>query len=292
MRSDVQSWVGERQSSKKQTQHLLKLLEIGFVSPAEFRDEVFLIAIKQSRNCPNPLRALECWKALAVLSSTFPPSERCFYPFLNYFKSQALTNKNTEVREWARYIFARILKVYENESRRGIPSLNEIEAILNKKQMPLRVYFMNGHDIVLYMESYTTIKHLRDEIVQKTQLKKEMFPYFSIYEVCEKKETYEERYLENDVLLSDVLDRWDKEKDTDSAADFKLYFRIRIFFPLDYKEEDSVVMFYNQMLYEYRLGRYPCEEKDVVTLAALACQNEFGNSLPEPDAEFRYFYLL
>lgn len=264
----------------------MKLLEIGFVSPAEFRDEIFLIAIKQSRNCPNPVIALEYWRAFAVLSSTFPPSERLYCPILNYLKNQALTHKETEVREWARYIFARVLKVYENEIRRGIPSLNEIEAILKKKMMPLKVYFMNGHEIILNMESYTTIKHIRNEIVEKAQLKPEMCPYFSIYEVCEKKETFEERYLENDVLLSDVLDRWDKEKDTDSSSDFKLYFRIRIYYPLNYKEVDSVVMFFNQMLYEYKLGRYPCEEKDVVTLAALACQNEFGNALPEPDADF------
>jgi len=66
---------------------------------------------------------------------------------------------------------------------------------------------------------------------------------------------------------------WDFEKKTNKdktdELDFKMYLRVRIYFPLKENDLDSVTMYHTQMVYEVVNSRFNMKEKDIITLASL-----------------------
>jgi len=58
----------------------------------------------------------------------------------------------------------------------------------------------------------------------------------------------EERFIENTEKLVDILANWELEKilQKKDIPDFKIYLRVRIYWDVDDKDIDNIVMFYTQ----------------------------------------------
>ena len=63
------------------------------------------------------------------------------------------------------------------------------------------------------MDSYHTANEVKEKILEKIQMNFARIGYFALYEVCIKKDVIEERYIENDDKIMDVLSLWEIEKE-------------------------------------------------------------------------------
>lgn len=56
-----------------------------------------------------------------------------------------------------------------------------------------------------------------------------------------------------------------------------MYLRVRVFFPLKENDLDTVTMYYTQMVYDVTNGRLALKENDIITLASLQLQVDYGD---------------
>lgn len=277
---NILSYSGDRKSSKNEIRHAQKLILMCMNAPSEVRDEVFFQLIKQLQNNPHKDKLIRVWKLFSVLSSVFPPSDTTYYAILNYLQAYSQDKNNDEdMRGYAKYNFYRLVRSFEDEVRKEPPSVEEIKYVEAKKQIMVPFYFMTGAHTLVPIESYSTAQEVKESIFTKLDLNKQRLNYYSLYEICEKTDVIEERFIENNERILDLLSSWEYEKNLckNNKPSFKMYLRVRVFFEMKESDLDTVVMYYTQMVYDVVNGRIPLKENDIITLAALQMQVDFGD---------------
>lgn len=228
-----------------------KLIEILMNNSAEIKDECFLQLIKQTRDNPYLDPNTNEWKLMAVLASYVTPSEYFIYHFLNYLNTIFTEEKFEDARIWAMFILQRTLATNKNTERMVLPLKEEIIAIEDRKKMKVEVNFMNGAREVFFIESFTTIDSLKDQIIAKYDLGEEHKLNYGIFEVCRKDDVFEETFVDDHVKILDVLSSWTNEYEFQCKKDgvteidirFKLYFKIRFDFSPENIEQETLVYF-------------------------------------------------
>jgi len=90
------------------------------------------------------------------------------------------------------------------------------------------VHLMNGTYLQCYMESWETFEDLKTEVMTRLGLDNEKRNIFGFQEVVEKKDCYEERYLDDFFSCTEILGFWNSyRKSRSDLRDFKLYFNLR-----------------------------------------------------------------
>lgn len=279
---NILSYCGERKSSKEEIRHAQKLVLIGMNSAGEIRDEIYMQIVKQLIGNPNDDKCARVWKLLAVISSVFPPTDSLFYPFLNYLHTVANDAKSSnDFKSYAKLAFKRLYRAFNDEVRKEPPSSEEIKFIEARKQIMVPFYLMTGANTYVAVESYSNALDVKEAIMKKLELNIQRLNYYSLYEICERKDVIEERFIENHERILDLYSLWEVEKkinkSKDDVPDFKMYLRVRIFYSLKETDIDSVTMFYTQMVYDVVNSRFPMKESDIITLAALQMQVDRGD---------------
>jgi hypothetical protein len=223
-----------------------KLIEILMNNSAEIKDECFLQLIKQTRDNLQLDPNTNEWRLMAILVSYVTPSEYFIYYFLNYLNTVFTTEKFEDARVWAMFVLQRTLSTNKNTERVVLPLKEEIQAIEERKKMKVDIHFPNGSKEVYFIESFTTISCLKDQVIGKYDLGEEFKLHFGILEVCRKDNAYEETYVDDQVKILDVLSSWTNEYEFQCKKEevmevdirFKLYFKIRFdFAPLTIEHE-------------------------------------------------------
>jgi hypothetical protein len=108
---------------------------------------------------------------------------------------------------------------------------------------------MTGDRFQVNVESYSTVFEVKEMIMAKLNINMARFPYYQLYEVCRKKTCIEERFLENEEKIMDILSLWEFESGrfVDEEPDFRLYLRLRLFYRLRNNDVDGVAIFYSQV---------------------------------------------
>lgn len=228
-----------------------KLIEILMNNSAEIKDECFLQLIKQTRDNPYLDPNTNEWKLMAILASYVTPSEYFIYHFLNYLHTVFTEEKFEDARIWAMFVLQRTLATNKNTERMVLPLKEEIIAIEDRKKMKVEVNFMNGAREVYFIESFSTIESLKDQIIAKYELGEEHKLFYGIFEVCRKDDVFEETYVDEHVKILDVLSSWTNEYEFQCKKDgvtemdirFKLYFKIRFDFPPENIEQSTLVYY-------------------------------------------------
>jgi hypothetical protein len=150
------------------------------------------------------------------------------------------------------------------------------------KPIDVQVNFFSDTNAKVKIESYTTIKELRTLTMKKLHLNVSKIPYYGIYEICNKKDVIEERFLDENLRVVDILTLWNREardaEKRNEKTDFKFYLKIFIYYQYTDNDVDSVSMVYYQSLYDYLNGKYNLSEKEVIQLAAFALLSQFGSN--------------
>jgi hypothetical protein len=271
----------DRTSTKKPVDHAKKIVALTLNSKEEMRDEAYVQVLKQMKNHKDPNKTLKGWNFLAILASSYAPSERLYYSILNFLFFEIKNNNDPNIVNRANYIFARLFKTFTSK-RKNIPSDNEISHIEQLTPIYIPVHFFSNSSVYNAVESYTTVRELKNMVMKELNFSSNRGPYFGIYEVCNKKNQVEERFIDDSEKICDVMSLWDKEIEESlknkEQVEFKLYLKIFIHYNYTETDNDTITIVFTQSVYDVINGKYILKEQDIVTLAALQLLVNYSNN--------------
>ena len=266
------SYMGDRKSSKAPILHAKKYIKIVLIGSQILRDEAYLQIYKQlhSNNKYNSL--MRGWKFMAIMASCFVPKNNDIYNIiLNFLFFEMQNEKEQQIINHIKYIFVRMIRIKSKE-RHHAPSEEEINCIEKLLSIELPVKFFTGNQTTIKVESYTTIKELKMELMKKLDFNIQKAIYYSIYEICEKKSGTEERFIDDGEKVCDILSVWNNEielmKRKGESCKFHLYLKLLIYHPFDKDDIDTLSVVYYQTLYDVISGKHPVDENKIIDLAA------------------------
>ena len=276
---NLMSYMGDRSSSKSPQLHVIKHTRLAMSSPEEVKDEAYLQVIKQITRNPNPTRCTRGWNLLAIMASCYPPSMELFHALIHYLLD-IIKSGDEDLSKRANYIAIRLSKTFE--SRRKIsPSDLEIKHVEAMKPIVIQMNFFSGAATSCQVESYTTVRELKTIVMKKLSLNISRIPYFSIYEMCYKPDSIEERYLNEFEKVCDILSVWQKEieahKKKNINIEFKFFLKLLLYYDYNIEDLDSVTMTYVQTNFEVIKGRYNLTEDEIIDLGAVQLFIDYGH---------------
>lgn len=221
-----------------------RLIEILLNNPAEIKDECFFQLIKQTTENPHQTRTLNEWKLLAIVASFVSPSESFLYFFINKMEKIFGETLSDDVKQWTKYIVKRVLQTNEKSERFVLPCVEELRAIEDRRKIPLEVYFPNGASEIFFLESYSTLEELKDEIVLKYSFPADFKSFYGFYEYCSKRELNEENFIDDKIKAMDVVGSWSNEidflkKKQEDDPEFTFSLHYRLYFVIRFHFENS-----------------------------------------------------
>ena len=277
------SYMCDRKSSKKSSQHANKYIKLVHLGSPILRDEAYLQIYKQLHKNKKTDSLMRGWKFLAILSSSFLPDNKDIYNIiLNFLFFELQNNQNEQIKNHINYIFVRMVKA-RNRERKMVPCSEEIEYIESLKQIHIPIYYFNGKHTIIKIESYTTFKDIKKMIMNKLDFNTQRAIFYSIYEICYKTSGTEERFLDDNEIICDVLSIWksDIRKSKTNKEDilFRFYLKLLIYYPYDETIIDNIAIEFYQTVYDVISGKFNLSEEEILILGALQLVNEFGNDV-------------
>ena len=277
------SYMLDRKSSKKGIQHVTKFIKLVKMGNKMLRDEAYLQIYKQLHKNKKKESIMLGWKIFAVIASSFIPSNKDILNIiLNFLFFEIQETDDEQIRMHINYIFVRMFKAKKRE-RKMVPCTEEIEYIENLKSIQIPIYYFNGKHTIIKIESYTTFKDVKAIIMDKLDFNRQRAIFYSIYEICYKSNGTEERFLDDNEIICDVLSLWKsdikKHQDNNEKVIFRFYLKILIYFPYDESIIDNIAIEYYQTLYDVISGKFNLSECEILILGALQLVNEFGNDI-------------
>ena len=277
------SYMLDRKSSKKGIQHVTKFIKLVKMGNKMLRDEAYLQIYKQLHKNKKKESIMLGWKIFAVIASSFIPSNKDILNIiLNFLFFEIQETDDEQIRMHINYIFVRMFKAKKRD-RKMVPCTEEIEYIENLKSIQIPIYYFNGKHTIIKIESYTTFKDVKAIIMDKLDFNRQRAIFYSIYEICYKSNGTEERFLDDNEIICDVLSLWKsdikKHQDNNEKVIFRFYLKILIYFPYDESIIDNIAIEYYQTLYDVISGKFNLSECEILILGALQLVNDFGNDI-------------
>lgn len=159
-------------------------------------------------------------------------------------------------------------------------SPEEIKYTEEMKPMQVKIYFFSGTYTSIPYESYTTLDEIKHSIMMKLKLKVSRIPYYALLEILEKNDSTEERILEEEEKVVDMLAMWEYDLERFAKArvkaDFKIYLKILLHYGFTETDIDQVTLNFYQGLYDIIQGKFNLTDDDVGKLAALQMIAMYG----------------
>jgi len=184
----------DRKTSKKPIDHVRKHLTITMNANFAIKDEAYLQVLKQIKENPDEENTKRGWNFLAILSACFAPSPSLYYSILNYLLFEIKHNTDKVIVQRSNYIFIRLVNSF-GRKRKHIPSNNEITHIENMKTMIIPIYFFSEAFVFMPVESYTTIKDLKTNLMKKMKFSQNKIQYYCLQEIKNKKDVFGKNIL-------------------------------------------------------------------------------------------------
>ena len=276
------SYMGDRKSSKSPILHAKKYVKLVLIGNQILRDEAYLQIYKQLHGNIRYNSYMRGWKLMAIMASCFVPKNNDIYNIiLNFLFFEMQSEKEAQVINHIKYIFVRMIRI-KGKERHHVPSEEEINSIEKLISIELPVKFFSGNQTVIKVESYTTIKDLKMELMKKLDFNIQRGIYYSIYEICEKKSGTEERFIDDGEKVCDILSVWNNEIETmkkkGETCKFHLYLKLLIYYPFDKDDIDTLSVIYYQTTYDVISGKHPVDENKIIELAAYQLVVEFDDN--------------
>ena len=273
------SYMKIRKSSKQPLLHAKKILRLVKQASPILKDEAYLQVYKQLHDNHEYESFMSAYKMMAILASCFVPDNKNIYLFiLQFLYNEMKENKNILILNHVKYIFARMLKTNERE-RKNVPCKEELEFIEYLRPIPIMIYLFDGTKVNIDVESYTSIKEVKEKVINNLFLDNQNSMNYCLYEICTKADGTEERFLDDSERICDIISVWKSEMDKDVIKKidsfFRFYFRILIFSPFEKDDVDTLGRVYYQNSYDVIVGRFPLNVDKIITLASLQLFNEF-----------------
>ena len=273
------SYMGDRKSSKIPLMHARKYVKLVLIGNDILRDEAYLQIYKQLHDNRKTASIMRGWKLLAIISSCFVPKNKDIYNLMLHFLFYEVQNeKNQQIVNHIKYIFVRMIRMKGRE-RHHVPCEEELGCIEKLVPIDLPVKFFTGNQTNVRVESYTTIRDLKVELMNRLDFNIQRAIYYSIYEICEKKSGTEERFIDDSEKVCDILSVWNNEMERDKKqgdiSKFHFYLKLLIYYPFEKDDIDTLSVVYHQTVYDVISGKHPVDERKIINLAAYQLVIEF-----------------
>mmetsp|Transcript_1353 Transcript_1353/g.1633 ORF Transcript_1353/g.1633 Transcript_1353/m.1633 type:complete len:783 (+) Transcript_1353:120-2468(+) len=265
-------YCGDKASKKAKWHHAQVFLAFAVAPVEQLHDEIFCQLIKQSNDNPNVQSLESVWELIALSCGLIKPSPALMPYFRSHIVHAIEAPQSQKVKRFAEYALLRLRKGEDLEPRVEVPSRAEIEASIAHKPMVAQVSLINQFESDVEIESWTTIQEVAEAMCTRLQIK-DGTP-FALFEV---NEAEEERVLEPEDRVLDVLAFWEREVSRFPKKSFKIQFKVRLFFDIHEDDARAVELSYYQAVFDVTDSRYPCTREDAVILAAFECQEKFGD---------------
>ena len=275
---NITGYMGDRSSRKDDGGHAEKVIKTCLSSSEEIRDEVYCQLAKQTNQNPDQDSRRKGWQLICICAGCFSPSTTLLPHFVHYCKT---AYDDPTCGTLAQRAVRALLKSSKLGPRRETPLPMELNAMASLNPVLMRVYHMDGTYEVLPVCSWTTAGDLNR--MMAFQLKLTDASAFSVYEMTPE---YEERFLEADERVLDLVAYWQRLHDEEKGAakakalsahhTFRLVYKVRYYF--DPAVDDAAAMdeFYRQTVYDIVRMRYPSNLEKCKALAALQLVVEYG----------------
>lgn len=297
---NIMSYMGDRKSSKKPTDHAKKMLKNLMLAPAGLRDEALFQLCKQTTENPRVESTVKGWELMMYCLATFPPSKGLKSFITDYLDKSAAEAAGTkpQIQVLAKSCKERLPLIVGLGQRRQVPSSLELDCLREGKPVPIRINLINGGFKTFNVEPYTLVQDVLDMCINKWSIT--VGAPFALYEAAP--EPNVERILDPKDRILDVLAAWenrallekeevkddDKKKKGKDAPVLKkdpnystFLFKAKLVLKTTNKElmsdPEAVNLIYLQAISDVCTSRYPCNEKDVTVLAALQLQAQHGD---------------
>ncbi|MBN3323482.1 MYO10 protein, partial [Atractosteus spatula] len=247
------------------------------------RDEVYCQLVKQTSGVPAPSSAahLRYWQLLTCMSCTFLPGlpVRKYLRFhLKRVQSQC---PDTEMDNYAAFISEALEKT---KGRECVPSLEEIQVLLNRQEMLCTVYYPGHSSCQLPITSHTTADEVVKKISEQLGLQHSQNT-FALFE----QNAHWERAVGGSTIIADILTSL-FAKDPSSEGQWRLCFKLYCFLDTDGISTDSIEhLFLFEQCHDMVIrGQLPASEEDLQSLAALRLQalnGDFSTHTPLPSLD-------
>ena len=275
------SYMGDRKSSKLPVLHAKKYVNLVLRGNQILRDEAFLQIYKQLHGNQKYNSVMRGWKIMAIFASSFVPKNNDIYNLiLNFLFFEMQNAKEQQIINHIKYIFVRMIRM-KGKERHHVPSEEELECIEKLIPIDLPVKFFTGNQTNIKVESYTTIRDIKVELMNRLDFNIQRAIYYSIYEICEKNSGTEERFIDDGEKVCDILSVWsteiEKDKKKGITSKFHFYLKLLIYYPFEKDDIDTLSVVYHQTVYDVISGKHPVDERKIINLAAYQLIVEFGD---------------
>ena len=159
-------------------------------------------------------------------------------------------------------------------------SPEEIKYTEEMKPMQIKLYFFSGTYTSISYESYTTLEDIKCTLMMKLKLKVSRIPYYALCEILEKNESTEERLMEEEEKVVDMIAMWEFDLERFAKdcikAEFKIYLKITLHYGFTETDIDQVTLNFYQGLYDIIKGKFNLTYDDIGKLAAVQLIAVFG----------------
>ncbi|XP_048364354.1 unconventional myosin-X isoform X2 [Sphaerodactylus townsendi] len=235
------------------------------------RDELYCQLIKQTNKVPNPgsVGNLHSWQILTCMSCMFLPSRGILKYLKFHLKRVCDQFPGTEMEKNALFIYESLKKT---KSREFVPSRDEIEALIHRREMTSTVYCHGGGSCKITINSHTTAGEVVEKLIRGLAMEdsRNMFALFEYNGTTDKA-------IESRTVVADILAKFEKLAAAASEGGnvvWKFYFKLYCFLDTEHVPKDSVefAFMFEQAHEAVIRGHYPAPEETLQILAALRLQ--------------------
>lgn len=198
--------MNDRKSGKGDVEHATKILKRSLTGPESIKDEVYLQLCKQVTRHPrrySTLRladvaawrrvsmfaadrenALKGWELLMLVTGTFPPSKSLSSFLFDFFrKNSSDDSEDRQVAQLAKTCHLRMKKIIKFGVRSSVPSMSEIRAIQQGRDVVVEVYLLNESSRQIYVDSFLQVDGAKN--LFSNQLDLNYDKPFALFQVAE-----------------------------------------------------------------------------------------------------------
>ena len=273
-RSAIMCYMGDKSSTRSRSHHAHMFFEQVMATDELLVNEIYALLIKQTTNNPKATSLQHGINLLSALVGTVPPSVVMLPYVKSHLKFHFENGSNEKVKRAAGYAMVRLSRT--SRARKEIPTAEEIAAVAEGKPLEIPVHFVNHSDVDIQADTWTTVGDFTDKVEKLLGIKDGR--QFALFEVDQFEH---ERHLEREDRILDVLSFHEREVGMSQNAihkvDLKVYYKMRLFFPVPLEEEAAFELSYYQAVQDVLDAKYPCTQADAVQLAAYEIQAKFGD---------------